>query len=281
MVNVGVIGLGYVGTAVLKGFETITKVLTYDIAKECTEQSIGDVAKKSSVIFICVPTPMNPDGTCNTSIVETVLQEIAKTNQSEGSSPICVLKSTITPGTTRRLAKQFPNLTICFNPEFLTERNYINDFLSQVNIILGYVNNVREVRLVNDLYRERFGEANIIIVNSDEAEMVKYVANTFLATKVAYLNEIWQICQKTGINYDHMITVLNQDDRLGKTHWNVPGHDGKFGFGGTCFPKDINALIQFGNMNGQNTPLLNAVWQKNLEMRPERDWELDKGRAVI
>ena len=281
MVNVGVIGLGYVGTAVLKGFETITKVLTYDIAKECTEQSIGDVANKSSVVFICVPTPMNPDGTCNTSIVETVLQEIATTNQSEGSSPVCVLKSTITPGTTKRLAKQYPNLTICFNPEFLTEKNYINDFLSQVNVILGFVNNAREVRVVNDLYRERFGEANIILINSEEAEMVKYVANTFLATKVAYLNEIWQICQKTGINYDHMITVLNQDDRLGKTHWNVPGHDGKFGFGGTCFPKDINALIQFGNMNGQNTPLLNAVWQKNLEMRPERDWELDKGRSVI
>ena len=281
MVNVGVIGLGYVGTAVLKGFETITKVLTYDIAKECTEQSIGGVVKKSSVIFICVPTPMNLDGTCNTSIVETVLQEISNCSQSESPSPICVLKSTITPGTTKRLANQFPNLTICFNPEFLTEKNYIKDFLSQVNIILGYVNNIREVRVVHDLYRERFGEANIIIVNSDEAEMVKYVANTFLATKVAYLNEIWQICQKTGINYDHMITVLNQDERLGNTHWNVPGHDGKFGFGGTCFPKDINALIQFGNMTGQNTPLLNAVWQKNLEMRPERDWELDKGRSVI
>lgn len=275
--NIGVIGLGFVGTAVLKGFETITKVLTYDITKECTEKSVGDVANNSSVVFICVPTPMNPDGTCNTGIVESVLREIS----TSGSSPICVLKSTITPGTTKRLANQFPNLTICFNPEFLTEKNYINDFLSQVNIILGYVNNIREVKVVNDLYRERFEEANIIIINSDEAEMVKYVANTFLATKVAYLNEIWQICQKTGINYDHMITVLNQDERLGSTHWNVPGHDGKFGFGGTCFPKDINALIQFGNINGQNTPLLNAVWQKNLEMRPERDWELDKGRAVI
>lgn len=281
MVNVGVIGLGYVGTAVLKGFETITKVHTYDIAKECTEKSISEVVNKSAVVFICVPTPMNPDGTCNTSIVETVLQEISTTTQSESTSPICVLKSTITPGTTKQLAKQFPNLTICFNPEFLTEKNYINDFLSQVNIILGYVSNVREVKVVNDLYRERFSQANIVLVNSNEAEMIKYVANTFLATKVAYLNEIWQICQKTGINYDHMITVLNQDERLGSTHWNVPGHDGKFGFGGTCFPKDINALIQFSNTNGQNTPLLNAVWQKNLEMRPERDWELDKGRAVI
>jgi len=279
--NIGVIGLGFVGTAVQKGFESTHSVLTYDIAKESTEKSVADLAGKVSVVFICVPTPMNPDGSCNTDIVESVLQEISVKGQTEGSSPICVLKSTVTPGTTERLAKKFPTLTVCFNPEFLTEKNYINDFLSQVNIILGYVHNQREVKVVHDVYRERFGQANIILVNSIEAEMIKYVANTFLATKVAYLNEIWQICQKTGINYDHMINVLNKDERLGNTHWNVPGHDGKFGFGGTCFPKDINALIEFANKNNQNTPLLNAVWQKNLEMRPERDWELDKGRAVI
>lgn len=281
MVKIGVIGLGFVGTAVQKGFESTHTVLTYDISKECTESSISELANKTSVIFICVPTPMNPDGSCNTDIVESVLHEISTTSQTESSAPVCVLKSTIPPGTTKRLAEKFPNLTVCFNPEFLTEKNYINDFLSQVNIILGYVHNQREVKLVYDVYRERFNKADITLVNATEAEMIKYVANTFLATKVAYLNEIWQICQKTGINYDHMIVVLNQDDRLGKTHWNVPGHDGKFGFGGTCFPKDINALIRFGNTNGQNTPLLNAVWQKNLEMRPERDWEHDKGRTVI
>jgi len=279
--NIGVIGLGFVGTAVQKGFESTHPVLTYDIAKESTEKSVADLASKVSVVFICVPTPMNPDGSCNTDIVESVLQEISVKGQTEGASPICVLKSTITPGTTEQLAKKFPTLTVCFNPEFLTEKNYINDFLSQVNIILGYVHNQREVKVVHDVYRERFGQANIMLVKSTEAEMIKYVANTFLATKVAYLNEIWQICQKTGINYDHMINVLNKDERLGSTHWNVPGHDGKFGFGGTCFPKDINALIDFANKNDQNTPLLNAVWQKNLEMRPERDWELDTGRAVI
>lgn len=279
--SIGVIGLGFVGTAVQKGFESTHPVLTYDIAKECTETSIADLANKVSVVFICVPTPMNPDGSCNTNIVESVLQEISTSTHEQGHTPVCVLKSTIPPGTTKRLAEKFPTLTICFNPEFLTERNYINDFVSQVNIILGYVSNQREVKVVYDVYRERFGQANIIMVNSSEAEMIKYVANTFLATKVAYLNEIWQICQKTGINYDHMINVLNKDDRLGHTHWNVPGHDGKFGFGGTCFPKDINALIDFANKNDQNTPLLNAVWQKNLEMRPERDWEQDKGRAVI
>ena len=89
-----------------------------------------------------------------------------------------------------------------------------------------------------DLYWQRFPKCDVNIITAKEAEMIKYVANTFLATKVAYLNEIWQICQKTNINYDHMIGILNNDSRLGNTHWNVPGHDGKFGFGGTCFPKE-------------------------------------------
>ena len=276
--TVGVIGLGFVGTAVQKGFESTHKVITYDIQKHCTEKSITDVVKTAQVTFICVPTPMNSDGTCNTSIVESVLTEIASVNDMKS---VCVLKSTIPPGTTNRLAEMFPNITIAFNPEFLTEKNYINDFLSQVNIIVGYTHRISQVQSVLQLYWERFPNSKITITTAKEAEMIKYVANTFLATKVAYLNEIWQICQKTGINYNHISNILREDERLGGTHWNVPGHDGHFGFGGTCFPKDINALIQYANQNGQNTPLLNAVWEKNLEVRPERDWELDKGRAVI
>lgn len=277
--TIGVVGLGFVGTAVVKGFETIKNVVTYDIQKECTESSISDVVRKAQIIFVCVPTPMNSDGTCNTDIVESVLGEISKVEVTH--RPICVLKSTITPGTTNMLAEKYPAITVSFNPEFLTERNYINDFMSQVNIIVGYSNSISEVKEVVDLYWTRFPKSDVNIITAKEAEMIKYVANTFLATKVAYLNEIWQICQKTGINYDHMIGILGNDTRLGNTHWNVPGHDGKFGFGGTCFPKDINALIQYAKENGQDTPLLNAIWQKNLEVRPERDWELDKGRAVI
>lgn len=276
--TVGVIGLGFVGTAVQKGFESTHNVITYDIQKDCTENSIQDVVKNAQVTFICVPTPMNSDGTCNTSIVESVLTEIASV---DGLKSVCVLKSTIPPGTTNRLAEMFPNITIAFNPEFLTEKNYINDFLSQVNIIVGYTHRINQVQSVVQLYWDRFPNAKVTITTAKEAEMIKYVANTFLATKVAYLNEIWQICQKTGINYNHISSILREDERLGGTHWNVPGHDGHFGFGGTCFPKDINALIKYANQNGQNTPLLNAVWEKNLEVRPERDWELDKGRAVI
>lgn len=281
MNKIGVVGLGYVGTAVQKGFESTHNVLTYDIAKECTETSVAALANKVDVVFICVPTPMNPDGTCNTTIVENVLQEVSTCNESESALPTCVLKSTITPGTTNKLAEKFSNLTICFNPEFLTEKNYIKDFTSQVNIILGYTDNTRQVKAVSDIYWQRFPNSSILLTTAKEAEMIKYVANTMLSTKVAYLNEIYQICQKVGVEYNKVAKTLSLDPRLGTSHWEVPGPDGHFGFGGTCFPKDINALIQYAKENGQEVPLLEAVWNKNLEVRPEKDWELDKGRAVI
>ena len=279
MNSIGVIGLGYVGSAVKEGFKSIINVVTYDVVKECTETSVQSVISKAQITFICVPTPMNTDGTCNIDIIRNVLNQ-ASTVYTE-YKPICVIKSTVTPGTTQMLTKEFPTLTLCFNPEFLTEKNYINDFIGQRNIIVGYTTSVKDVSPVNELYRERFVGATVWSIPATEAEMIKYVANTLLSTKVAYLNEIWQICQKTGIDYQLVSRHLSMDERLGNTHWQVPGPDGHFGFGGTCFPKDINALIQFGENNGQPTPLLKAVWEKNLEVRPERDWENDKGRAVI
>lgn len=279
MNTIGVIGLGYVGTAVKTGFQKSKTVVTYDIQKECTETSIGGVAQKAEIILVCVPTPMNTDGTCNTEIVDTVLSEISLLELPRKS--ICVIKSTITPGTCDLLAQRYPNITVCFNPEFLTERNYIDDFVSQTDITLGYTGDSRSVKPVSQLYYERFPNSQVWVTTAKQAEMIKYVANTMLATKVAFLNEIYQICQRTDIDFDQLTKVLKVDSRLGTSHWNVPGHDGKFGFGGTCFPKDLNALIKFGQQNGQPTPLLDAVWNKNLEVRPEKDWELDKGRAVI
>lgn len=279
MNTIGVIGLGYVGTAVKTGFEKNNRVVTFDIQKECTENSIMGVAQKAQIIFICVPTPMNTDGTCNIDIVNTVLLELSLLDLPH--KPICVIKSTVTPGTCDQLFSRYKNLTICFNPEFLTERNYINDFSAQTNITLGYTEDSRSIKPVSQLYYERFPNSQVWITTAKQAEMMKYVANTMLATKVAFLNEIYQICQKTNMDFDQISTLLRLDPRLGTSHWNVPGHDGKFGFGGTCFPKDLNALIQYAESSGQPTPLLKAVWEKNLEVRPEKDWEKDKGRAVI
>ena len=111
--------------------------------------------------------------------------------------------------------------------------------------------------------------------------MVKYFTNTFLATKVSFANEMYQICGRLGIDYDTVVEYSTYDERLGKSHWAVPGPDGHYGFGGSCFPKDINALIHLGLELDMTPEVLMAAWETNLEVRPEEDWKELKGRAVV
>ena len=113
--------------------------------------------------------------------------------------------------------------------------------------------------------------------------MVKYFTNCFLATKVSFANEIYQICEKLDIDYDKVVEYAKYDERIGYSHLNVPGPDGDFGFGGHCFPKDLNALINLAVKNelGLDINVLNAALETNNRVRQNRDWEKLKGRAVI
>jgi UDPglucose 6-dehydrogenase len=168
---------------------------------------------------------------------------------------------------------------IVFNPEFLTEANFIEDFKNQSRIIIGgkrpYSTQLRSI------YSKVFPNTTIIKTGSKTAEMVKYMTNTFLATKVSFANEMYQICERLGIDYDKVVEYSTYDERLGKSHWAVPGPDGKFGFGGSCFPKDINALIKVAEDLKVVSFVLDGAWETNLNVRPERDWEELKGRAVV
>ena len=105
--------------------------------------------------------------------------------------------------------------------------------------------------------------------------------NCFFATKVSFLNEMYQIAEKCNVNWEQAVDGFVADGRIGHSHLNVPGPDGKFGFGGSCFPKDVQALRNFAEDIGVNPSVLAAVWRKNLEVRPEQDWKELKGRAVV
>jgi UDP-glucose 6-dehydrogenase len=134
---------------------------------------------------------------------------------------------------------------------------------------------------VADVYSKAYPGVLQVQCNALTAELVKYVGNCFLATKVSFANEIYQICSKLGVDYGGVINAAMLDKRLGKSHWKVPGPDGHFGFGLTCFPKDINALIALAESLGVDPKVMKAAWAKNLEVRPEKDWEQMKGRAVL
>ena len=175
---------------------------------------------------------------------------------------------------------EYPKMHIVFNPEFLTERSAKFDFINQSRFIVGgsWGNTTR----VEHLYKWRFGESTPVIrTNYQTAEMIKYMNNCFFATKVSFLNEMYQIADACGVDWDMAIEGFVRDGRIGYSHMNVPGPDGKFGFGGSCFPKDIQAMINFAESLDVNPTTMKGAWEKNLDVRPEEDWKELKGRAVV
>ena len=274
---IGIVGQGFVGKAIKEGFKNTFIVETYDkyLEDESSCVSLRQLVNKAEIIFVCVPTPMKKDGSCDISIVYDVVYEL---DQLGTHDHIAVIKSTVPPGTTSILNNACENIQIIFNPEFLTEANYIADFKNQSHIVIGGPRPAST--RVKELYRKAFYKTPIIKTGSSVAEMVKYFINCFLATKVSFANEFEQLCDRLDVDYDKVLEYALYDDRLGKTHFSTPGPDGKRGFGGSCFPKDINALLTVAQQVGVDPIVLLGVWNKNLEIRPEKDWELLEGRAI-
>jgi len=280
--RIGIVGNGFVGSAVRYGFSPNVgidaEVKVYDKDPNKSTHALRDVLD-SDVIFLSVPTPSNSDGSMSVDIVDDALKNINEYAQLFQVGVI-LLRSTVTPGTTRKLQEKYPHLRIVFNPEFLTERSANFDFINQSRFILG--GNSDDVIEVSELFRERFGSTlSIIQTNYETAEMIKYMTNTFFATKISFLNDMKLLADKCGVIWEDAVEGFVRDGRVGHSHLDVPGHDGKYGFGGSCFPKDIQALINFGESNDVDMNVLKGAWETNLKVRPEKDWEKLKGRAVV
>jgi len=285
MKKIGIIGQGFVGSAIREGLKNYYEVLTYDIDTSKCNSTHHNVCTKSEIIFVCIPTPMRKSGECDTRLLESVVSEIDRECQNHPGKnrPTLVLKSTIPPGTTRRINSKTV-LDVCFSPEFLTEANSFEDFKNQTRIIIGGDPAIkcREAKKVKTMFRRPFPKIPIVVTKSETAEMVKYFINCFLATKVSFANEMYQICEEADLDFSKVVEYALYDERIGKSHLSVPGPDGSFGFGGHCFPKDLNAVMHIAESLGIDPKVMSAVWKKNNEIRPEseRDWENMKGRAV-
>ena len=279
--KIGIIGNGYVGgaTALLKNRNV--DVLVYDIDNEkCTPRGLGlNDLLQCQFIFICLPTPMDVEGKCSTELVSKAVNDL---RDRKYDTERIIVKSTVPVGTCRKL-------NVMFMPEFLTEQNWQHDFLSQKNWILG--TNVRNDKIRDELY-SIFDSAwhdgvlvhrpHMTFSTTEEAELTKYVRNTFLATKVSYFNEVEEFCRVSNISYRKVRELTLYDERIGDSHTSVPGPDGKRGFGGTCLPKDVSALLHQMLDSGMMSYILNATRNRNIDIdRKEKDWEQNKGRAVI
>jgi len=279
---IGVVGYGYVGSAVGETFKDIVSVFGIDEKDKWIEHTKRNFSPpsgnnllenlvevvKDGPIFICVPTPMKPDGTCDISVVESVVKDISKYTEKTAT---IVVKSTVVPGTITKLNQKYKNCKVLYNPEFLTEANYMEDFKNQDRIIIG--GDPSYSKYLGNIYKLLFPKTSLYFTDSTTAEMIKYTTNSFLATKVSFFNEINQICEKINVDYNEVKNMLKLDSRIGTSHMDVPGPDGFLGFGGKCFSKDINGMIKLAKQKKVKPEILQAAWNKNLEVRPEKDWE--------
>ncbi len=271
VIKIGIVGNGFVGGATSQLGCDLNQIKIFDCDPEKCQPfgiTMSDIAL-SDIIFVAVPTPANEDGSCYLKIVETVVEQLREIKKD------CkiVIRSTVPPGTSKRLG-------CMFMPEFLTEKNAKNDFINNPLWIFGSQDGDILVQIIKNAKKsDCIISDNTAILDESEAELIKYVRNCFLATKVSFFNEVYDVCQHLGVNFEKVRLNAAVDKRIGLSHTIVPGPDGKRGFGGHCFPKDALAWIHFCPMEHS---IVKAVIERNLNVdRPEKDWQNDKGRAVV
>jgi len=288
--SIGVIGHGFVGKAISDGFKHYTDVKVYDISPLATVNNYFDVITQD-ILFMCLPTPMLPNGAADLRIVRNALHTLDSALQVK-HKPV-IIKSTIPPLDLEELARDFrPSIHLIYSPEFLTERTAMLDFQQQNRLIFGdYIPDTAattdlvdaydiNITQINTLFSNRFPLVPTIWTSMRQASLVKYFTNVFFATKISLFNEFAQISDALGISPNTTVELVLLDQRIGRSHWQVPGHDGNPGFGGSCFPKDINSYMTIARDLNVVPMLAIAAWQKNLEVRPAKDWEKLVGRAV-
>ena len=272
MKKVGIIGNGFVGNAVYQNVRDKAETKVYDVDRNRSLNTFEEVLQQE-YIFVCVPTPMKADGSCDLSILDKLFEDISNKDLELFEERTFIIKSTVPIGTTKKLVEKYPLLWIVHNPEFLTARNAVNDLAKADRTIIG-----GDSLLTGRVAKLYWGyvyygqDPEIIQCSSDESEAIKYFSNVFLAYKVAYFNKVYDVCEKLGMEYKNVRKGITTDPRIGESHTQVPGIDKDRGFGGTCFPKDLNSLINQMESHDINADMFKEIWKYNESIRKVIDW---------
>lgn len=263
---ISVIGLGFVGGSMKKSFEIKGEsVIGYDKYKENTDSFVDCL--ESDIAFLALPTIYDEDKmTYDKSAIHEVCGDLEKNNY----QGIVVIKSTVEPTTTEGLAQKY-NLKFVHNPEFLTAATAFEDFHNQTHIVLGKSKNVqdKEIDVLEDFYKKNYPDAEISRCTCTESESMKSFVNCFYSVKIQFFNELYLLCQKMGCNYDNVKNLMLKNKWINPMHTDVPGPDGKLSYGGYCFPKDTNALVEHMKREGVTCKVLEGTIQERNEMRDD------------
>jgi nucleotide sugar dehydrogenase len=248
-------GYGYVGKAVTEALKHKNELVIVD--PKYSNETINEHFDADGLI-ICVPTPTTEDGICDSRIIADILDNV----------PIympVLIKSTVTPAIATGFSELYDQHSIVYSPEFLRARSANQDFLNQKYIILGGED---PECFWQDLFQESLPNCKMVFnCSAEEACLVKYASNSFLALKTSYFNQIYDVCQQTGMDFDVVRQLLSQDTRITNDHTMVPGPDGERGWGGHCFPKDTQALIKWTTTIGSPMTLVESAIQYNNKVR--------------
>lgn len=256
-----IIGHGFVGKAVDYGFSGIEKYIVDPIyATTLDNVNLSDYI----CTFVCLPTPMSSTGAIDYSILDSVMNQL--NSRYRPNSHKIIIKSTITPD----VLDLYQDRGVVYNPEFLREKTALEDFINPDFHVFG--GNHFDTQVVEEIYNEYSAckRCPVFHVGYKEASLIKYAINSFLSTKVTFFNQLYDVANDTGANYNSIIKVLENEPRIGNTHLRVPGFDAKRGFGGSCFPKDTNAFVQYTD---KMTLLEKAI---DINNKYRKDYELDK-----
>jgi len=254
--KIGLFGLGYVGSAVFHTHRN-QEIVVRD-PKLGNKSSSLDEIYSCDAVYICVPTPMLETGKCDDSYVKSVLEEL------KDYKKVIICKSTVPPGVYSKLQQIYPNLVHA--PEFLTAANAIADYENSTWVLIGgnkeYCTHAKKIIELSTIKATEYCFTSI-----ETASLFKYMANSFMATKVTFMNDLFHLAKTVGVDWNEIKNLSRNDPRLGISHWDVPGPDGLFGYGGACFPKDVAAIIYHGNEVDAPQNLLKSVQNLNDQHR--------------
>ncbi|MDP2696313.1 MAG: hypothetical protein Q8O87_03650 [bacterium] len=279
--KIGIVGVGWVGSTITRYFEEIKgykRGVDLFLSDADDKRGYKDDIGKADVVFVAVPTPRNTqDGSCDTSIVNAAVASIP-------GSKVVVIKSTVVPGTTAGLQKQYPQHKLLFNPEFLTESRAWEDMMRPDRQIVGYTDaSLDAAHLVLSLlpkapFMSPWGSGTYrqIRITATEAEFIKYASNVYFARKISWANALAQLAEKTGADYENIRNGMAADHRIGDSHLDVY-HGGYRGFGGYCLPKDTNAFMMFAKQVDCEAAfnLLKADWDFNEKLLADQNLTVD------